>query len=248
MPRSISPRSKRPRGRRATTSRMNSGFRNPSTKWWRAASPISPIIRTPYAARYRALVDKTKAAEAALAPGKCGLADAVARYLFKLMAYKDEYEVARLYTGDSFLKQVKSEFDGDKLRFEFHLAPPLLASRDRTTGLPRKLTFGPWMLPLFNVLAKLKFLRGTAFDPFGYSGERKMERKLIADYEALLVEILSRLSPDNHHLAAALAAIPERIRGFGHVKLRNLEAAKADEAALLEQFRAGSSSFLKAAE
>jgi indolepyruvate ferredoxin oxidoreductase len=201
-----------------------------------------------YAARYRAWVDKAKAAEAASAPGKCGLAEAVARHLFKLMAYKDEYEVARLYADESFLKQVHAEFDGDKLRFEFHLAPPLLARRDKATGLPRKMTFGPWLMPLFKVLARLKFLRGTAFDPFGYSVERKTERKLIADYEALLGEVLGRLTAENHHLAVGLAAIPEKIRGFGHVKLRHLAAAKADEAALLDQFRAGTPALLKAAE
>jgi indolepyruvate ferredoxin oxidoreductase len=201
-----------------------------------------------YAARYRAWVAKVAAAEAARAPGKCGLADAVARYLFKLMAYKDEYEVARLYADDSFLKQVKAEFDGEGLRFEFHLAPPLLAPRDRHTGLPRKLTFGPWMLPVFKLLAKFRFLRGTAFDPFGYSRERAIERKLIADYEAMLGKILAKLSPDNHHLAVGLAVIPEKIRGFGHVKARHLAAAKADEAALWDQFRAGSAQFLTAAE
>jgi indolepyruvate ferredoxin oxidoreductase len=200
-----------------------------------------------YAARYRAWIEKVKAAEAACALGRNGLAETVARYLFKLMAYKDEYEVARLYTEGSFLKQVKAEFDGD-LRFQFHLAPPLLAPRDRTTGLPRKLSFGSWMLPVFKILAKFRFLRGTAADPFGYSSERKTERKLISDYEIMLEEILARLSPDNHHLAIGLAAIPEKIRGFGHVKIRHLEIAKADEAALLDEFRAGSSEFLKAAE
>ncbi len=201
-----------------------------------------------YAARYRAWVEKAATAEAALTPGKCGFAEAVARYLFKLMAYKDEYEVARLYTEDSFLKQVKAEFDGEDLRFQFHLAPPLLAPRDRMTGLPRKLTFGPWMLSAFKILAKLKFLRGTAFDPFGYSSERKTERKLVADYEAMLGEILAKLGPDNHHLAVGLAVIPEKIRGFGHVKIRHLASAREDEAVLLEQFRASSSQFLKAAE
>jgi indolepyruvate ferredoxin oxidoreductase len=201
-----------------------------------------------YAERYRRLVEKAKAAEAARAPGKCGLADAVARYLFKLMAYKDEYEVARLYTDGSFRKQVESQFDGDNLRFEFHLAPPLVARRDQATGLPRKMSFGPWMLPAFRLLAKLKGLRGTRFDPFGRSVERRTERKLIADYEAMLDEILGKLTPENHHLAVGLAVIPEKIRGFGHVKQRHLAAAKADEAALLEQLRSGAPGVLKAAE
>jgi indolepyruvate ferredoxin oxidoreductase len=201
-----------------------------------------------YAARYRSWVEKAKTAEVAKAPGKCGLADAVARYLFKLMAYKDEYEVARLFADESFLKQVHSEFGGDKLRFEFHLAPPLLARRDKTTGLPRKMTFGAWLLPAFRVLARLKFLRGTAYDPFGYSLERKTERKLIADYEAMLTEVFAKLTPANHAVAVGLAVIPEKIRGFGHVKQRHLAAAKADETALYEQFRAGGPPLLKAAE
>jgi indolepyruvate ferredoxin oxidoreductase len=201
-----------------------------------------------YAARYRDWVEKAKAAEAARAPGKCGLAEAVARNLFKLMAYKDEYEVARLYGNGEFLRQVAEEFDGEKLRFEFHLAPPLLARRDRRTGVPRKITFGPWLLPVFRLLMRFKFLRGTAFDPFGYGAERKTERALIRDYEATLAEVMERLNPDNHHLAVGIAAIPEKIRGFGHVKLRTLTAAKADEAALLDQLRAGVPPYLKAAE
>jgi indolepyruvate ferredoxin oxidoreductase len=172
----------------------------------------------------------------------------VARYLFKLMAYKDEYEVARLYADPAFLRQVKNEVDGDDLRLTFHLAPPLLARRDTITGEPRKMSFGPWMLPLFRVLARFKFLRGTAFDPFGRTEERRTERALVSDYEALLDELTARLTPENHALAVGLAAIPEKIRGYGHVKMRHLKAAKADEAALLEQFRAGTPPLLRAAE
>jgi indolepyruvate ferredoxin oxidoreductase len=201
-----------------------------------------------YAARYRRLVDKAKAVEAARAPGKTGLADAVGRYLFKLMAYKDEYEVARLYADDAFVKQVHNELGGEHLRFRVHLAPPLLARTDKFTGEPRKITFGPWIFPVFKLLAKFKLLRGTAFDPFGYSVERKTERQLVRDYEAMLDEVLEKLNPDNHHIAVGLAAIPEKIRGFGHVKLRHLKAAKADEAALLDQFRSGPAPLLKAAE
>jgi len=201
-----------------------------------------------YAARYQALVSKVQAAEAAKAPGKSGLSEAVARYLFKLMAYKDEYEVARLYAEPSFLAQVKNEVAGDNLRLKFHLAPPLFARKDKVTGLPKKMTLGPWMLPAFRALAKFKFLRGTALDIFGYSEERRTERKLIADYETMLGEIMSKLTPENHHLAVGLANIPEKIRGFGHVKARHLVAAKADEAALLDQFRSGQAPVLKAAE
>jgi indolepyruvate ferredoxin oxidoreductase len=201
-----------------------------------------------YAERYRALVERVTQAEATKAPGRCGLAEAVARYLFKLMAYKDEYEVARLYTDGSFRRQVASEVGGENLRFEFHLAPPLLARRDRETGLPRKMSFGPWMMGVFALLARLKGLRGTPFDIFGYSAERRTERRLITEYVALIEELLERLTPDNHATAVALASIPEKIRGFGHVKQRHLEAAKAEEAALLEQFRSGGLPLLKAAE
>jgi indolepyruvate ferredoxin oxidoreductase len=201
-----------------------------------------------YARRYRNWVEKVRTVEAEKAPGQCGLAEAVARYLFKLMAYKDEYEVARLYADTSFLDRVRSSFDGDKLSFEFHLAPPLLARRDPATGEPRKMSFGPWMLTVFRMLAKLKFLRGTAFDLFGYSNERRTERRLIADYEYLLGEICEFLTPGNHRFAVGLTAIPEKIRGYGPVKERHLAAAKAEEASLREQFLSGSTPFLKAAE
>ncbi len=201
-----------------------------------------------YARRYRNLVERVRTVEAEKAPGQCGLAEAVARYLFKLMAYKDEYEVARLYSETSFLDRVKSNFDGDRLRFEFHLAPPLLARRDPQTGEPKKMSFGPWMLKVFAALAKLKFLRGTMFDPFGYAAERKMERRLVADYEILLGEIIEQLTPNNHRIAVELAMIPEKIRGFGPVKQRHLVAAKAEQAALREQFKIGAAPFLKAAE
>jgi indolepyruvate ferredoxin oxidoreductase len=201
-----------------------------------------------YARRYRELVDKARATEASKAPGRTGLAEAVARNLFKLMAYKDEYEVARLYTDGTFLKQIEQTFEPGEMRFEFHLAPPLLARVDKATGEPRKMSFGPWMMKLFGLLRRFKGLRGTPFDPFGYTAERRMERRLIAEYEATLAEILDRLTPDNHPLAVGLAAIPEKIRGFGHVKARNIKTAKADEAALLEQFRSGAAPMLKAAE
>jgi indolepyruvate ferredoxin oxidoreductase len=214
----------------------------------RRATFLTAYQSARYARRYRVLVEKLRAAEAEKAPGQCGLSEAVARYLFKLMAYKDEYEVARLYTDTSFVERVKSTFDGDNLRFEFHLAPPLLARRDPLTGEPKKMSFGPWMLKTFGVLAKFKFLRGTPLDPFGYTAERRSERKLIADYQALLETIVAELTPANHQTAVALAAIPEKIRGFGPVKQRHLVAAKAEEAALREQFRTGAEPFLKAAE
>ena len=165
------------------------------------------------------------------------------------MAYKDEYEVARLYSDGAFRKQIAATFEqdsatGQPLRLEFHLAPPLLAQRDPNTGLPRKISFGPWMLGAFGLLAKLKGLRGTTFDLFGYTQERRTERKLIADYEALVAEILGKLSPQNHALCVALAAIPEKIRGFGHVKERHLTATKTEEAELLKRLRDGSAEAL----
>jgi indolepyruvate ferredoxin oxidoreductase len=190
-----------------------------------------------YGQRYRKIVDRVRTAEAKAVPGSSALAEAVSRSLFKLMAYKDEYEVARLYTSGSFEKQVKSAFEGDNLRFELHLAPPLLARRDPDTGLPRKMSFGPWMMKAFRVLAHLKGLRGTPLDMFGYTHERRTERQLIRDYEALLQELLSRLSSDNHATAVGLASLPQKIRGFGHVKERNLKAAKAEEMELLARFR-----------
>ncbi len=190
-----------------------------------------------YGERYRSLVDKLRSAETKAVANASGLAEAVARYYFKLLAYKDEYEVARLYTSGAFQKQVDATFEGEKLRYTFHLAPPLLGRKDKTTGLPRKTSFGPWMMKAFALLAKLKGLRGTGFDPFGYSAERRTERKLIADYEALMGEIAANLSSRNHALAVALAAIPEKIRGYGHVKARHLEAAKREENDLLAKFR-----------
>jgi indolepyruvate ferredoxin oxidoreductase len=214
----------------------------------RRAAFLTDYQNAAYARRYRNWVEKVRTVEADKARGQCGLAEAVARYLFKLMAYKDEYEVARLYSETSFLDRVRSTFDGDKLRFEFHLAPPLLARRDPQTGEPKKMSFGPWMLRAFAVLAKLRVLRGTAFDPFGYTAERKTERRLVSEYDHLLGEICEHLTPTNHRIAVELAMIPEKIRGFGPVKQRHLAAAKAEEAALREQFRAGAPTLLRAAE
>ena len=191
-----------------------------------------------YAARYREVVERVRTAEAARVPASQDLAEAVARNLFKLMAYKDEYEVARLYSDGSFAQQVASSFDGE-VELEYHLAPPLFARMDPATGRPKKITFGSWMTNAFRLLARLKFLRGTAFDPFGWTAERRLERRLIEDYVALIEELLPMLVPANHALAVALASIPDKIRGFGPVKARHLAAAKAEEAALLARLRAG---------
>jgi indolepyruvate ferredoxin oxidoreductase len=200
-----------------------------------------------YAERYRATVDAVRQAEAPVTPATTELTAAVARNLFKLMAYKDEYEVARLYTSGEFESKVKAQFTGD-YRLSFHLAPPLFARKDPTTGLPRKMRFGPSMMQAFKLLAKLKGLRGTPFDIFGYSDERRTERQLIADYQAMLGDVLARLTPDNHATAVRLAAVPDQIRGFGHVKERNLAAAEKARTELLQAFAQPAVRTLEAAE
>src|SRR3954467_2808303 len=189
-----------------------------------------------YAERYRSWVERVREAESRTVANATALTEAVARSLFAIMAYKDEYEVGRLYTNGHFARQVAATFEGENLRYEFHLAPPLLARKDKSTGLPRKMTFGPWMLSAFRLLAKLKGLRGTPLDVFGYTHERKVERQLIRDYETVLEEIVGTLRPQNHAIAVGLADIPKKIRGFGHVKARNLEAAKKEQAELLARF------------
>jgi indolepyruvate ferredoxin oxidoreductase len=190
-----------------------------------------------YARRYEALVRRIEQAESRCLPGHTGLTEAVARYAFKLMAYKDEYEVARLYSAPAFRRALAEQFSGWR-SLEFHLAPPLLGERDPATGKPRKRRFGAWMLPAFGVLARLRRLRGTPFDIFGRSAERRMERRLIAEYEAVVDEICGRLTRANHGLAIEIARIPEHIRGYGHVKEEHLRKAKARETELLARLRA----------
>jgi indolepyruvate ferredoxin oxidoreductase len=189
-----------------------------------------------YAKRYTDLVDRVKGAEASVKPGNTALTEAVARYYFKLLAIKDEYEVARLYTQTDFIERVAAQFEGN-YTLKFHLAPPVVAKPDPATGEPRKREYGPWMLRAFRMLAKLKGLRGTALDVFGKTAERRRERALIGEYEALITELLAKLAPHNHGLAVELARIPELIRGYGHVKERHLAVAKQQEANLLARFR-----------
>jgi indolepyruvate ferredoxin oxidoreductase len=199
------------------------------------------------AARYRAAVERMAAVERQAVPGRTALAEAVARGYFKLLAYKDEYEVARLYASPAFENALSQSFEA-RGKLQFHLAPPLLARRDKTTGEPRKMTFGPWMLPVFRLLAKGKRWRGTAWDVFGYSAERKLERRMITDYEALMDEIAQRLSPATHTTTVALAGLALDIKGYGHVKMANYTTAKAREAALLAALRNPTPHLLKAAE
>ena len=166
-----------------------------------------------------------------------GFAEAVARGWFKLLAYKDEYEVARLHASPEFRRRLEATFEGS-CTLEFHLAPPLFARRDPATGEPRKSRYGPWMMRVFGVLARLRGLRGTALDPFGYTRERRRERHLIECYEQVVASLLGGLDHANHAVAVEIASLPERIRGFGHVKARSIEEAERREAELLERFRA----------
>ncbi|SDF97823.1 indolepyruvate ferredoxin oxidoreductase [Limimonas halophila] len=189
-----------------------------------------------YGERYRALVQKARDAERQAAPEREELSWAVAKSYFKLLAIKDEYEVARLFTTGEFEAKLKRQFEGD-YKLKFHLAPPIMNPADPNTGEPRKKTFGPWMFPVFKVLARLRVLRGTKLDPFAYLAERKRERELIAEFEALMDEVLAGLTRDTHATAVALAELPQQVRGYGHIKMANLERAKAEEARLLDQFR-----------
>jgi indolepyruvate ferredoxin oxidoreductase len=189
---------------------------------------------TAYAARYKAFVDKVRAAEKPLGTTKLG--EAVARCLFKLMAYKDEYEVARLHTDPAFAAKIGAMFEGD-YKLVHHLAPPAIAKKNARGELVKQ-PFGPWMRKAFGVLAKLKGLRGTALDPFGRSEERRSERALIGQYQACIDELLRTLSAGKLDLAAEIARIPEEIRGYGHVKERHLAAARLRWDALMAKWRA----------
>jgi len=202
----------------------------------RRAAFLTDYQNAAYAARYAARVERVREAEAVCLPGETGLTRSVARSLFKLMAYKDEYEVARLYADTGFLRHIADRIEGP-YRLNFHLAPPLLGDRNPQTGHLRKRSFGPWMLSVFRILARLRRLRGTPFDIFGRSAERQLERRLISEYEALIDEILARLSPANHEIAVELASSPAEIRGFGHIKEANLTQVKSREETLLARFR-----------
>jgi len=188
-----------------------------------------------YAQQYADFVAQVKAAETNVANGKpLRLTEAVAKYLFKLMAYKDEYEVARLYTNGKFQKKIADMFEGD-YAINFHLAPPLFAKKDQQGHLIKQ-QFGPWMMKAFGVLASMKSLRGSALDIFGYTEERRMERALPVEYKQTISKLLPLLTADNVAKAVAVACIPEDIRGYGHVKERHLVAAKNKEANLIAEF------------
>ena len=187
-----------------------------------------------YAANYSAFVDQVHQAESAL-DAHLPLTEAVARYLFKLMAYKDEYEVARLHTDPAFLAGIQAQFEGD-FQLHYHLAPPLLAKRN-AQGELQKRQFGPGVRWAFQLLARLKGLRGTPFDPFGYQSERQIERALVAQYQDSIAQLLPQLTAANHAAAIDVARIPEQIRGYGHVKARHLAAARVQWTATLAAFK-----------
>jgi indolepyruvate ferredoxin oxidoreductase len=188
-----------------------------------------------YAKRYEDFVSRVRVAERERVRGADELSETVARNLFKLMAYKDEYEVARLYTDGTFREKLERQFEGG-YRLRFHLAPPLLARRDPATGHLRKREYGPWVLKAFGVLAALKGLRGGPFDIFGRSEERRTERESIERYRDTVARLLDRLGPENHAEAVEIARIPDMIRGFGHVKMRNVSLAAKREAELLAHY------------
>jgi len=188
-----------------------------------------------YAGQYKAFVEKVRAAEAPLNSRQ--LSEAVARYLFKLMAYKDEYEVARLHTDTAFTDRIKAQFEGD-YKLTYHLAPPGIAKTNDKGELVKQ-PFGPWMFTAFKLLAKFKGLRGTALDPFGKTDERRTERALIGEYRAAIDELLATLNTGNVGLAVQIARLPEDIRGYGHVKERHLAAVRPKWAALMADWRSG---------
>ena len=199
----------------------------------RRAEFLAAYQNTAYADSYRQFVEKVRLAEAPL--GRTSLAEAVARYLFKLMAYKDEYEVARLHAASGFQEKIAAMFEGD-YKVNYHLAPPLIAKRNEKGELQKK-KYGPAMLTAFRVLSRLKTLRGTPLDIFGRTSERRAERALISQYRESIEQVIASLEAGNHGQAVEIARIPEQIRGFGHVKERNLAAARAQWQRLMAQWR-----------
>ena len=213
------------RARAATTTRTLDESIAHRTKF------LSEYQNQAYADRYLTTVAKVRSAETHASPGSSELTEAVAKNLFKLMAYKDEYEVARLYTDGAFAAKLADKFEGD-VRLKFHLAAPLLARRDKVTGHLQKREYGGWIIHVFRLLARLKFLRGTAFDPFGYTAERKAERKLIDDYLTMIEKYVTTAKNWQIPILARLARLPETIRGYGHIKEQSIAKALAEKARL----------------
>jgi indolepyruvate ferredoxin oxidoreductase len=196
------------------------------------AAHLTAYQNAPLADRYRKLVGEVRSAVDAQGLNET-LSRAVALGYAKLLAYKDEYEVARLYTDGAFEAQLREHFEGN-FKLSYHLAPPFLPADDDGIGRPKKKTFGPWMISGFKVLAKLKGLRGTPLDLFGYSKDRRMERELIADYEGDVRTVLAKLSTQTASIALALLSLPEDIRGYGPVKEKSVVQAREKRAGLLK--------------
>lgn len=190
-----------------------------------------------YAQRYRNLVERVRTAEQKLCGegGDLRLTEKVAFNFAKLMAYKDEYEVARLFTDTTFQKQIESQFEGD-YTLEFQIAPPLFAALGRSGEPPRKKRYGPWMMRCLRVLARARRLRGTWLDVFGHTQERCLERELIVEYENRMLELLPQLTEGNVAQATEIAALPEKIRGFGHIRTASIKLAREKERELLQRF------------
>lgn len=205
----------------------------------RRASDLVAYQDEAYARRYQSTVATVQAAEQKLGRDSQALTEAVARNLYKLMAYKDEYEVARLYSDPAWRQQMESQLDGIE-RIELLLAPPLLSRPDPATGRIQKRRFGPWIFPLLRQLAKLKGLRGGAFDIFGRTEERRTERALIGEYESMLTELAANLTAQSYAVTLAVAKVPETIRGYGHVKAPSVAAAREEWTRLMRHFRDGS--------
>ncbi|MBM6594857.1 indolepyruvate ferredoxin oxidoreductase family protein [Microvirga pudoricolor] len=198
-----------------------------------------------YARSYREFVESVRRVEQQRLPGSTALTMAVAESLAKLMTYKDEYEVARLYTSGEFEREIKAKFTGD-YKLEFLLAPPVFARRDKRTGELKKRGYGPWIFPAFKMLARFRRVRGTFVDPFGHTAERKMERALIADYRETIGQVLKELTSENHHAAVAIASLPQDIRGYGHVKDKAVHQVRERQVRLLDEFR--QTAYARAAE
>jgi indolepyruvate ferredoxin oxidoreductase len=201
----------------------------------RRVSFLTEYQNASYARRYEDFVRRVAREEQART-GTQKLATAVAQYLFKLMAYKDEYEVARLHSNGELQRKIAEQFEGD-YKLNFHLAPPLLAKKDAQGRLIKR-AYGPWMMRAFGLLAKLRFLRGSALDVFGYTEERRMERALIEQYRGIIEKVLGRLDEKTLPVAVELARLPDMIRGFGHVKEANVAKAHSRQAELLAQLEA----------
>ena len=189
-----------------------------------------------YSADYRTFVEKARRAEQQLGNSELPLTRAVATYLYKVMAYKDEYEVARLYSDPEFQQKLSEVFTGD-YKLKFNLAPPIINRGLDALGRPRKMQFGGWMLSAFGLLAKFKFLRGTTFDPFGYLTHRLEERKLIAGYKAMIDSLLPELQSENIETAVECARLPDQVRGYGVVKMESIEQYYELQAGLVHRFR-----------